>query len=179
MTNAVERKALFIPLPDTGSTALPKQAAQQLLEADRLQKRIADAHSMHPKPGPVKKQKFKKGVNLVADTEDQLTQMLGATNKAVGSKKRGNKRIGKTALYGDLIQYFTLLKQHGVTLPRGGSLSLAACNHGLGDILRSHRYLAPDQTDRALKNSKIREELGHKLARVFDRVAEAVESTPA
>jgi hypothetical protein len=167
------------PPAKADATALPKQVAQQLAEADQIQKRIIEDARARRKPGPNRRFEYKKGISLYADSEEQISTMLDATLKVIGPKKPGNKRIGRTALYGDLVQYFSLLKKHGVTLPRGGSLSLAACEHGLGNILREHGYLHPDKTDRALANSKTRSDLAHKLARIFDRVAKAVESTPA
>ena len=182
MTNGSKRPgqmAVFAPATATNLSPLPAHVARQLAEADHIQKRIAEEVSMHPKPGPAKRVKYKKGAIFTVDSDEQLTAMIDATCRAVGKKKRGNKRIGRSALYGDLVKYFVLLKHHGVTLPKGGNLSLDACQHGLDSILREYGYLNPDQTDRALVNTKKRDELGHKLARVFDRVADAVENPPA
>ena len=166
-------------VPGTELSALPPQVAEGLAEAEHIQKRMAEQRRISQKSGPVPKSKYKKGAIFVADSEVTIDELIEGLVKAVGSKKPGNKRRGRTALYGDLVRQFTLLKEHGVNLPRGGSLSLAACQHGLGAILREHGYMSKDKTDIALKNSRFRDELGHKLARIFDRVANAIENPPA
>ncbi len=158
---------------------LPAQVAREVAEGDHVQKELAKTAHQRRKPGPVKRDEYRRGASLAANSYEQLTAMIDATNKAVGAKGRGNKRTGRTGLYGDLVKHFILLRQSGVTLQRGGSLSLAACEHGLASILREHGHLKPDQTDRVLVNSKTRNELGHRLARIFNRVAKAVESIPA
>lgn len=114
---------------------------------------------------------------FVADSLHELDVLHQAWHQAIGQPVRGNKRLGRPRLYADLVQHFTTLRRLGVTLPRGRSLSARACKYGLGDILRKHgctRY-----TDVELvRNSVKRQALATKMNSVFNRVSDAVKSTP-
>ena len=166
---------------------LPKPVQQLLNEADSIRRKLELEREKLRTPGPkAHKVKYKQGASFAGKTPKELDRLMAATGEAIGAKYPGNKRRGKGKLYGDLVEQFDRLKSLGITLPRGGSLSEEACRHGLTEILREHGYLPlnekdvpPGAVDRALINGELRAKLGHKLARIFDRVASAVENHPA
>ena len=114
---------------------------------------------------------------FVADSLGELNVLHQAWDQALGQPVRGNKRLGRPRLYADLVQHFTALRRLGVTLPRGKSLSAQAFKYGLGDILRKHG--CTDYSDLELiRNSFKRQALATKMNSVFNRVSDAVKSTP-
>jgi hypothetical protein len=143
---------------------------EQTLVDRAVERRAMTSH----KPGPVARVEYKKGAIFSADTESEIVSMNAAAAKVVGTKTRGNKRLGSPLLYSDLVQQFQVLKKLKITLPKGGSLSLRACQHGLIEILRLHGCLKETHTDQALKSSKVRAEVGHKMARIFDDICRAI-----
>jgi hypothetical protein len=153
---------------------LPKQIGDQLDAANRIQHKIAEHAIDNPKPGPRKSSAppHKPLVCFTADSADKLENCITKFAAVIGSKTRGNKRIGKAALYADLLQYFMLLKDQGVTLPRNKSLSARACNFGLGEILRRHG--CTDLTDRALMNGEHRKRVAAKMDRIFTHVSKTL-----
>lgn len=158
---------------------LPCQVQKQLVEAEAIQRQIEQHNFRLPKPGP---QPAHPKVGFVpalcADSEAELLGLMRSFSKSVGPVLRGNKRLGRAALYADLIQYFYLLRQRDITLPRNKSLSAKACAYGLGVILRKHG--CTEFSDNRLEtNSRSRQEVASKMDRIFSRVAEAVENNPA
>ncbi|TVT61041.1 MAG: hypothetical protein FHK80_00490 [Azoarcus sp. PHD] len=113
-------------------------------------------------------------VLFAADTCSELSELERGYLDAVGPRSRGNTRHGERLWFADLVRCFYALQREGVTLPRGGSLSHAACALGLGDVLVKHGRVAPECLARLLRNGEYRRSVGHALARVFDRVANAV-----
>ncbi len=117
-------------------------------------------------------------ITFIADDEKSLNQCLAVYFNAVGKKGPGNKRLGKRELYADLVKYFLVLKQHGVTLPRNKSLSKRAFQFGLGVILRCHKYTNLSDV-LLLKSGLQRNKIAANMDRIFSRVADSVENTPA
>jgi hypothetical protein len=156
---------------------LPKQIRDQLDAANWIQRQIVEHAIDSPKPGPRKTTPpYKPLIFFTADSAGELEDLVTKYASAIGYKTRGNKRIGKAALYANLVQYFTLLKRHGVTLPRNKSLSARACQFGLGEILRRHG--CTDLTDRALMNGENRKKVAAKMDRIFTRVSKTLEQRP-
>jgi hypothetical protein len=169
------REAVLERVTNAAPTVLPDQIARQVAEADHMIKELERAAEMHPRPGPVAEHVYTKPPMFAADSEADLAAMINETAIVVGERTRGNKRLGRIGLFADLVQHFRLLRELGITLPRGGSLSRNACSHGLLEILREHCCLEPDQTNsRILKNGAERAKLGHKLERVFGDIAAAI-----
>jgi len=162
------------------TTAPPRQVTVAARNAEDALKNWRTHTVMHPRPGRVGKAKpFRPRAIVVGSTLPDLKKQLAELSEVVGEVARGNKRIGRAGLYAELLAHFRTLRQRGVTLPRGKSLSSDACSHGLGDILRKHRYTTCSDK-KLMTNGKERARIGNSLSRVFERVAQAVEKpTPA
>lgn len=165
---------------------LPRQLQDQLCEVDEWERGLRAFAFKHPKRGPKPTKKLdpvimffaRNEIGKEADSVKELDRQWRIFFNAVGKKVRGNKRIGEKALYADLVKYFLLLEQHGVTLPRNKSLSKKACQYGLGEILRRHGCF--DLSDNQLmKSGLIRNKISAKMDRIFSRIADSVENTPA
>jgi hypothetical protein len=177
--NTKMRELVFVPIKEVPNRELPPPISRQRMAAkvaENLLKRCIERQAQNrPKRGPKARiDEYKKRAIYSADTESELDCAIAATAKVIGTNTRGNKRLGNTRLYSDLVQQFQLLKKLGITLPKGGGLSLKACQHGLIEILRRHGCLNATHTDHALKSSKARAELGHKLARIFNDICESI-----
>ena len=161
---------------------IPNQIRKQAAEADAMIQQLAreGARRARAKGGRPKVEKRPKPtIFFVAESEGEAAALVTAYMDAVGPRVRGNKRHGATDFYAGLVRCFSRLQRAGVTLPRGGSLSQRACALGLADVLIAHGYVLPADAGRLLKNGEFRHRVGHKLARVFDVVADAVEkNTP-
>lgn len=175
-------------VPASPKNVGPKLSAQiqtQIAEADRIEYWIAQSLSqiqnqqtMRPKPGPKPKILPKKPlVCLSANTAKEMDRLLLMHGAAIGKRARGNSRIGRTLMYAELLQHFILLKRNGITLPRNKSLSAKACQYGLPEILRRHE--CTDLSDKVLLNGIKRKQLADKMDRIFSRIADVIENTPA
>lgn len=157
---------------------LPRQVQEQLRVVDKLEREIAAYVFKHPRRGPKKIYVRPPFVMFITDNEDETTRQMLIFANAVGKKSRGNKRIGRAGLYAELVKYFLLLKRNNTTLPRNKSLSKKACLYGLGEILR--RYNCCSESDNLiLRSGEKRNKIAAKMDRVFSRVADSVENTPA
>lgn len=155
---------------------IPDQIRKSAAEADRMIKHLAREAELRPRPGrPAKQRPYKQGAFFVADSAEELDALLRMYCHSVGPRGRGNRRHGATAFYGALVQCFYKLHRARITLPRGGSLSRSALMWGLAAVLVQYGHLRADSVARLLLRGDERGKLGHKLARVFDRVADAVE----
>lgn len=159
--------------------ALPKIVHDQSVDAEKILERINDYNLMHPKRGPRKiHPKSLPVVGFCAETEAELDNLLRLYRVVVGKPAKGNSRRGKKAsLYADLVSHFSLLRQQGVTLPRGKSLSAKACQYGLGEILRRHGYDIPsDQV--LLRDGRARRDVANMMDGIFSHVTAAFKKTP-
>lgn len=157
---------------------LPRQVQDQLREVDAIEREIENYLFRHPRRGPKKIHIRAPFIMFITDNEKDTTRHIQIFNNAVGKKVRGNKRIGKKALYADLVKYFLLLKRHGVTLPRNKNLSKKACQYGLGEILRRHERTSLSD-NLLMKSGSERNIIAANMDRIFSRVADCVENTPA
>lgn len=158
------------------NTRLPNQVKKQADKADELIKAITRQLSNHPRVGRPKKYALRETSVFLASSVDELDKIGKIAEAAIGPSSRGNKRRGMRAQYIDLVDYFLQLKKRGINLPRQ-HLSKAAATTELAQILIRHGHLRPDRID-ALNDPVVRQKISHKLARVFIRIAEAVESFP-
>lgn len=157
---------------------LPRQLQDQLREVDEWYRGLRTFAFKHPKRGPKPCHVYEPPILFIADDERESSHQLHVFLAAVGEKKRGNKRIGRQALYADLVKYFLLLKRHGVTLPRNKNLSKKACQYGLGEILRRHKCtLLSDNL--LMKSGTERSVIAARMDRIFSRVADCIETPPA
>jgi hypothetical protein len=149
---------------------LPQQVQRQLREADNIVRAIQFNSFKRPKRGQKGQVRYGPFIWFSADSDPELAMQLNAYWNAVGKKARGNKRIGKAALYADLVKHFLLLKRKGVTRPRNKSLSKKACQFGLGEILRRHG--CTKVSDHLLLNNGIaRQKIATRMDRIFSRVS--------
>ncbi len=107
---------------------------------------------------------------FVADNLTGLNTLMKRHRSLIRGKYRGNKRLGRTALYAELLQFFTLLKELRITVPRNGSLSLQVCALGIGDILRRHGCTEFTDIQLLLNTNHCRERLGKKMRGIFAQV---------
>lgn len=151
---------------------LPKSIEKQIAEAEKIEKTIKRNLENHPPAGrpKTKESTDKKYPVYVENSEQALDESLAIHAKVVGSKTRGNKRLGKEALYADLIQAFKTLKELGITLPKNKSLSKKAIPHGLGEILRKHGLTTLSDDD-LMENSSERQLIANANNGIFERVA--------
>jgi hypothetical protein len=168
--------ATFRPLTGAQLAApplLPVSIQHQLREVEANERRIEYDLFKNPKRGRIKRVIYSPTIGFSADSDPELETKLKAYWGAVGKKARGNKRIGKAALYAELVQHFLLLKHKGITPPRNKSLSKKACQFGLGEILRCHG--CTDLDDHVLMTNGIkRNKVAAKMDRIFSRIASFV-----
>lgn len=157
---------------------LPRQLQDQLREVDKWERELRRFAFKHPKRGPKPTKKLGPVIMFITDNEKDTARHMRIFINAVGKKVRGNKRIGKQALYADLVKYFLLLKRHGVTLPRNKSLSKKACQYGLGEILRRHECTSLSD-NLLIKSGSERSVIAARMDRIFNRVADCIENPPA
>jgi len=162
----------------TAEKQLPAQVQEQLREVENIERAIKYHLETNAKRGPKPIHIPTPFIWFCADDEGDLNETVRVFTEAIGRKSRGNKRIGKLALYADLTKYFLLLKRHGVTLPRNKSLSKKACQYGLGEILRRHRCTVLSD-NMIMKSGDERNKIAARMDRVFSRVADVIENTPA
>jgi hypothetical protein len=158
---------------------LPKQFEAQLAEAAKKARQDAEKIDREaferPNRGPVPKDRAVKvqfGM-LVFATQVERDTFGNMFDNCIGKRARGNKRIGKTELYADLIMHFSLLKRRGIPLPRNKRLSAKACQHGLGEILRRHGCMQFSDTELA-RNGEKRQGVAARMDRIFAHVASIV-----
>lgn len=164
--------------------SLSDDICRKVSEAKQLQaNHIAQLESdreLHPPVGcPATPRGRSSVIMITGGTQESLDTKLCALEATLGPRTCGNKRWGKAnaALYADLLEHGRRLQRCGVTLPRNKSLSVAACSHGLGEILRRHGCTS--FSDAQIQNdSKIRRKIGNKMSRKFGRVADGVEFYP-
>ena len=168
--------ATFRPLTTKQLAAppfLPPPIQRQLRAVANIERHLEIALFKKPKRGPIKPVIYSPPIGFSADSDPELDTQLKAYWGAVGKKARGNKRIGKAALYADLVQHFLLLKHKGISLPRNKSLSKQACQFGLGEILRRHGC-TPLSDNMLLKSGIERNKVAAKMDRIFSRIASFV-----
>jgi hypothetical protein len=155
---------------------LPKSIEKQIAEAENFEKAIKRNLENHPPAGRPKTNEpiGKKYPVYVEDSEQELDESLAIHAKVIGSKTKGNKRLGNEALYADLIQAFKTLKNLGITLPRNKSLSKKAISHGLGEVFRKHE-LTTLSDDALMKNSPERQRIANANNGIFERVASQID----
>lgn len=110
---------------------------------------------------------------FVGSTPAELDTKLNTYYAAGGKRGRGNKR--NQILYSDLTEFFYLLKDRGIRLPRR-HLSAEACLPELRELLIKHGYIESTVTldqlaGKSANSMALREEVQHKLERIFVRVA--------
>lgn len=134
---------------------------------------------MHPKRGPkALPQATTPAPSLIADSEEELNDLLIAFQAAVGHKKPGNKRLGRKLLFAALVQNFCQLKKQGITLPSNKHLSRNATLHGLAQTLVTFGLANDDESvimSHSAEGVAARKKLAVSYDRVFTRVAHAVE----
>lgn len=157
---------------------LPRQLQDQLREVDEWERGLKAFAFMHPKRGPKPTKKLAPVIMFITDNEKDTARHMRIFINVVGKKVRGNKRIGKQALYADLVKYFLLLKRHGVTLPRNKSLSMKACQYCLGEILRRHNCTSLSD-NLLMKSGDARKIIVDRMDRIFSHVADCIENPPA
>lgn len=134
------------------------------------------AASRRKKPGPKPIRPKNKVATSVDNTPEETEMAYKIAAIAMGGRARGAKQWAYAALYLDLAAYCLRLKKAGIRPPRGGSLSIRAAMHGLGEILRWHGYMGLDEGDHILLYSERRYEIGKMLANQFDRIARAMDA---
>ena len=153
------------------SNPYPQQILNQIDIAEQKQRAIARKLENHPPSGRPRTGKRLQKVLPIATGQDPV-RILMITDKVLGSRAKGNKRWGKIALYLDLVDYFSELKRQGVCLPRQ-HLSAVAAQPRLEQILIRHGYLHEFERG-ALGDATKRDQVGRKMARIFIRVANAI-----
>jgi hypothetical protein len=127
---------------------------------------------------PRGKIKYKEPFTVVGESQQEVEDKLSLLQKILGPKARGNKRHFHPQLYRDLLEVFLRLHHSGITLPKGGNLSVKAVKEGVGQVLKACNYT--DKTaDQLVKNSRERRRLGKVMKSIFGRVADVVYSNPA
>ncbi len=125
-----------------------------------------------------KKIKYKEPFTVVGESQQEVEDKLALLQKILGPKAKGNKRHFHPQLYRDLLEVFLRLHRSGITLPKGGNLSVKAVREGVGQVLNACNYT--DKTaDQLVKDSRERRRLGKVMKSIFGRVAEVVDSNPA
>lgn len=153
---------------------LPLQVQNQLREVAQIERKFARWKSNNPARGRPKSNRVQKSQwAFVADSDNELDELLLALAVSIGPRQRGNKRIGQSDFYAAVVREFAKLKRWGITLPRNKSLSSRACQHGLGDVLREYGITTCNDNVLA-KNSKERQRIANRCDRSFTRVANAL-----
>jgi GTP1/Obg family GTP-binding protein len=131
------------------------------------------------RPGrPRGKIKYKEPITIVGESQQEVDHKLSLLQKILGPKARGNKRHFHPQLYRDLLEVFLHLQRSGITLPKGGNLSVKAVKQGVGQVL--HMCYYTDKTaDQLVKDFRERRRLGKVMKSIFGRVADIIESNPA
>lgn len=159
---------------------LPEQIQKQADEADRRIKAKARYLENHPRTGrPSDRPPNTEIIVPITTVEygtDTAFYALCVAEAALGNRSKGNKRLGRIALYIDLSGYFLSLERHNIKLPRY-SLSALQTSEELEQILIRHGYISALQRG-CIQSSDFRETLANKLARVFVRIADVIEKTP-
>jgi hypothetical protein len=175
LEDRVSKPPRIVPLAE-------RLAALEAQERD-IERRIAQDIVRRPgKRGPEKIHASQnlQLVGFVADPED-MPALEAALVRALGPRARGNKRHGIAGRYAALVQAFFELQARGIKLPRNKSLSAKAVRAGLGDVLQDLGLIGADFNAAELlaRNSRKRQSVANNLDRVFSRIADAVENTPA
>ncbi|MDP3087089.1 MAG: hypothetical protein Q8M99_02685 [Methylotenera sp.] len=156
---------------------LPEQIQKQADEADKRIKAKARHFENHPRAGRPSGRQPKTTIIVPVATVEYGTDIefyaLCVAEAALGTRGKGNKRLGRIALYVDLSEYFLSLKWHNIKLPRY-SLSAAQSSTELEQILIRHGYILASQRGN-IERSDFREIIAKKLARVFIQIADAIE----
>jgi hypothetical protein len=149
-------------------------------EAERIQQKIEVDLWDNPKRGrPKAEQRYLPVPFVVSHSEAGVDELMIAAMRAIGPRKRGNKRWALQAFYTDLTQYFIGLHKQGIALPRN-HLAMDACDDRLAQILARHGYLAESELHtNPLADADRRNQIANTLARVFIKVADSIESPPA
>ena len=172
------------------SARLPLHVLQAIHVAEEHERQLRNWIEIHPKRGPkALPQAMTPDPSLIADSEEELEDLLIAFQSAVGHKKPGNKRLGRRLLFAALVQNFYLLKKLGITLPSNKHLSRNATLHGLARTLVLFDLVKDDESvimSQSAKGVAIRKKLASSYDRVFARVTDAIDgklktknSTPA
>jgi hypothetical protein len=151
------------------TTSLPSPVARQLEKAEQLQKKLERKRERRG-GRPLQRAGIAPVAVLSGNTEAELNKRVETLGKVIGKPTQGNKRVGRVALYADLVSYCGRLKAQGIALPQH-HLSREQCLPGLADILKRHRVLPDDATDEDLESTVLREKVIRPLARVFQRIA--------
>ena len=153
---------------------LSKSIQKQIAKAEEIEQTIKRENKIRPRAGrPSTKTTDIKYPVYVEDSEKELAEILSIHNKVIGSRTRGNKRIGNEAYYADLIKAFKKLKKLGITLPKNKSLSRYAIPHGLGEVLRNYG-LTNMSDDGLMKNGTERQKIIDSQNNIFERVAKEI-----
>lgn len=75
---------------------------------------------------PRGKIKYKEPFTLVGESPQEVDDKFSLLQKILGPKAKGNKRHFHPQLYRDLLEVFLHLHRSGITLPKGGNLSVKA-----------------------------------------------------
>jgi hypothetical protein len=153
----------------THTAPLPSPIARQLEKAEELQNNL---EKQRERRGGRPRQRTERGpvASLSGHTEAELNEKLESLGRVIGKPAKGNKRVGRVALYADLVSYCGRLKAQDIALPQH-HLSREQCTPGLADILRRHGVLPDDATDKDLENATLRDVVMQRLARIFRRIA--------
>lgn len=115
-------------------------------------------------------------VTFYSDTNFGLLRKIALFKRVVvGSKlkqiisTRGNKRLGRTIFYCDVLNSFLDLKRLGIILPKN-VLSQKACEYGLIDALREHKKIPGDLINKKSFNSREREKIRKSNESAFARI---------
>lgn len=158
---------------------LPIHVLQAVYFADEHERKLRNWTELHPKRGPIALPSDRKpDPALIAESEEELEDLVKAFKAAIGQKGRGNKRLGRKLLYAALVQNFYHLKKMGVRLPANKCLSRSATQHGLARTLVMFELVKEDESlimSHTAKGMALRRRIAASYDRVFTRVAGAVD----
>lgn len=163
----------------TTNFGLPLDVLNAIYKATQQERKINRENKLNTKRGPKRlpPERINHAV-LIADSDHELNELTRAFHAALGKKCRGNKRFGRKHIYAELIQNFYALKNLGIKLPRNKYLSRKATLNGLARTLVDCSITTYDEQVIMSPNAhgvKARQEIACNHARLFSRVADAVE----
>jgi hypothetical protein len=162
-----------MPHEDHKFESLEARAARYELEYEQLYRQeygsgnsTKKEHSEH----------YKKLSTFSSDTNFGLLRKIVLFNRVIvggqfkqKKSSKGNKRLGRTLFYGDILNCFLELKRQGIKLPKN-VLSQKACKDGLIEVLRQHKKIPENIINRKSFNAHERERIRKSNESAFARI---------